>query len=333
MMTGHKLAIAGKTKMKPNLKASLSLDLDNLWSYLKIHGDDGWESYPSYLDIVVPRILDFLAQRHLKITFFIVGQDAVLEKNHAALRLIADAGHEIGNHSFSHEPWLHLYPEEQITEEITATHLAIQQVTGQSPCGFRGPGYSHSPTLLKILAEHGYTYDASTLPTWLGPLARYYYFMTTDLTPEEKARRKQLFGHFRDGLQPLRPFKKNVSGIGDKNMLEIPVSTMPIFKVPFHPSYLLYLSRLSPAVAHLYFNMGLKLCRILKIQPSILLHPLDFLGADDNIGLEFFPSMNMQSSEKLSFMSEVIDNLENNFQIVTMREHADNSLDSLGIIT
>ena len=155
--------------------------------------------------------------------------------------------------------------------------------------------------------------------------------MTTDLTPEEKARRKQLFGHFRDGLQPLRPFKKNVSGIGDKNMLEIPVSTMPIFKVPFHPSYLLYLSRLSPAVAHLYFNMGLKLCRILKIQPSILLHPLDFLGADDNIGLEFFPSMNMQSSEKLSFMSEVIDNLENNFQIVTMREHADSSLDSLGI--
>lgn len=30
--------------------ASISLDLDNLWSYLKIHGDDGWRSFPSYLD-------------------------------------------------------------------------------------------------------------------------------------------------------------------------------------------------------------------------------------------------------------------------------------------
>ena len=35
--------------------ASLSLDLDNKWSYLKTHGDPGWESFPSYLGILVPR--------------------------------------------------------------------------------------------------------------------------------------------------------------------------------------------------------------------------------------------------------------------------------------
>jgi hypothetical protein len=53
--------------------ASLSLDLDNKWSYLKTHGDPGWESFPSYLDILVPRVLDFFKARHLTITFFIVG--------------------------------------------------------------------------------------------------------------------------------------------------------------------------------------------------------------------------------------------------------------------
>jgi hypothetical protein len=37
--------------------ASISLDLDNLWSYLKTQGVSGWESFPSYLDVVVPRIL------------------------------------------------------------------------------------------------------------------------------------------------------------------------------------------------------------------------------------------------------------------------------------
>ena len=98
--------------------ASLSLDLDNLWSYMKTHGDSGWESFPSYLDIVVPRVLDFLEKRGLKITFFVVGQDAALQKNHAAIRSIADAGHEIGNHSFNHEPWLHLYSEQQIESEF-----------------------------------------------------------------------------------------------------------------------------------------------------------------------------------------------------------------------
>ena len=89
--------------------ASLSLDLDNKWSYMKTHGDAGWDSFPSYLDIVVPRLLQFLEQRDLKITVFVVGQDAALEKNHDALASISAAGHEIGNHSFHHEPWLHLY--------------------------------------------------------------------------------------------------------------------------------------------------------------------------------------------------------------------------------
>ena len=88
--------------------ASLSLDLDNQWSYMKTHGDAGWESFPSYLDVVVPRALEFLKAKGLSITFFIVGQDAALDKNRESLRSIAAAGHEIGNHSFNHEPWLHL---------------------------------------------------------------------------------------------------------------------------------------------------------------------------------------------------------------------------------
>jgi peptidoglycan/xylan/chitin deacetylase (PgdA/CDA1 family) len=50
-----------------------------------------------------------------------VGQDAALEKNYAALSSIAADGHEIGNHSFHHEPWLHLYTELQVEREIAQT--------------------------------------------------------------------------------------------------------------------------------------------------------------------------------------------------------------------
>ncbi len=156
-----------QTHSKP--LASLSLDLDNLWSYMKTHCDPGWESFPSYLDVVIPRVLNFLKERDLAITFFIVGQDAALEKNHKAIRSIADAGHEIGNHSFSHEPWLHLYTEQQIEAELSQTEELIKQVTGQKPVGFRGPGYSLSLSVLQVLSRRGYQYDASTLPTFLGP--------------------------------------------------------------------------------------------------------------------------------------------------------------------
>src|ERR1043166_6589546 len=133
--------------------ASLSLDLDNKWSYMKTHGDAGWETFPSDLDVVVPRALEFLKQRDLKIAFFIVGQDAALEKNHQALRSIADAGHEIGNHSFNHEPWLHLYSKDELVAELSKAEEAIAAATTRHPVGFRGPGFSLTPTVLDVLAE------------------------------------------------------------------------------------------------------------------------------------------------------------------------------------
>ena len=155
--------------MKPI--ASLSLDLDKQWSYMKTHGNAGWESFPSYLDVAVPRRLAFLRERQLTITFFIVGQDAALEKNHEVLRTIADAGHEIGNHSFNHEPWLHLYSEAQLDQELARAEESIELATGARPLGFRGPGFSLSLTTLEVLAGRGYLYDATVFPNLLNPLA------------------------------------------------------------------------------------------------------------------------------------------------------------------
>ena len=92
---------------------------------MKTHGDTGWDSFPSYLDILVPRVLHCFKEWHLTITFFIVGQDAVFDKNREALAAIAAAGHEIGNHSFHHQPWLHLYTEQQIEDELIREALRV----------------------------------------------------------------------------------------------------------------------------------------------------------------------------------------------------------------
>jgi peptidoglycan-N-acetylglucosamine deacetylase len=299
--------------------ASLSLDLDNQWSYMKIHGDPGWETFPSYLDVVVPRVLDFLRDRTLNITFFIVGQDAALEKNHSAIQAIAAAGHEIGNHSFRHESWLHLYSEPEIEAEITQAEQVLKQVTGQHPIGFRGPGYSCSPAVLRVLSRRGYQYDASTFPTFLGPLARAYYFMTTKLNKAEKEKRKALFGSFKDGFQPLKPYHWLM---GETSLIEIPVSTMPIIKIPIHFSYLLYLSVFSRAIALFYFRLALLLCRLTRTQPSLLLHPLDFLGQEDVPELAFFPGMSLSSEHKLETLGKAITLLTQQFTVVSMQEHA-----------
>ena len=49
---------------------------------MKTHGDDGWRDFPSYLDVVVPKVLEILERRRWKITFFVVGQDAALDGSH-----------------------------------------------------------------------------------------------------------------------------------------------------------------------------------------------------------------------------------------------------------
>jgi peptidoglycan-N-acetylglucosamine deacetylase len=305
--------------------ASLSLDLDNQWSYMKTHGDPGWETFPSYLDLVVPRILKLLKEMDLTITFFIVGQDAALEKNQRAIRMIAEAGHEIGNHSFDHEPWLHQYSEEQIEQDLSRTEEVLESVTGVKPVGFRGPGYSLSKTALKVLSRRGYIYDASTLPTFIGPLARMYYFMKTKFTANEKEQRDLLFGSLRDGLRPLKPYKWNINGDGGpgEGPIEIPVTTMPIFKVPFHASYLLFLSRFSKRLAILYFVFALLLCKVTRTQPSLLLHPLDFLGCEDIQELSFFPAMDMTAEEKLNLVSKFLSVYAAYFDVVPLRVHAD----------
>ncbi len=303
--------------------ASLSLDLDNKWSYLKTHGDDAWSDYPSYFDTVVPRFLEILEDRKIKMTVFVVGQDAAQSWNQASLMSIATAGHEIANHSFHHEPWLHLYDRQQLIEEFETSEKAIREATGQQTIGFRGPGFSISDDVLKLLAERGYQYDATIFPTFLGPVARAYYFLRSNFSREQKEKRKALFGKFSDGFRPLKPFVWETS---PNHLIEIPVTTMPIFKLPIHLSYIVYLAKFSRLAARLYFWKTMKLCRWLGVQPSILLHPLDFMGAEDDSDLGFFPGMDLSLDAKLNIVQGVLDQLQKNFQLVPMRVHCEHAM-------
>lgn len=299
--------------------ASISLDLDNKWSYLKSHGDESWQNYPSFFPTVIPRTLDILRSLDMRITFFIVGQDAVFEENRQLFRSIAEAGHEIGNHSFHHEPWLHLYSPAELEDEFIRSEAAILDFTGQKTIGFRGPGFSYSPETLVILNRRGYIYDASTFPTYLGPLARAYYFLHSSLDRAQRQQRKQLFGALSNGFLPLKPYRHE----GDAApLLEIPVTTLPLFKVPIHFSYIMYMATFSRWAAVAYFCSAIRFCKLNGIQPSLLLHPLDFLGKDDEGELAFFPGMNVQADYKLSLAVQLLGWMSKHFTCVTMAEHA-----------
>ncbi|MCO5118022.1 MAG: polysaccharide deacetylase family protein [Burkholderiaceae bacterium] len=298
---------------------NLSLDLDNEWAYLKTHGDPEWASYPSYFDVAVPRILELLSRHGMRITFFIVGQDAALEKNHASLAQIAAAGHEIGNHSLRHDPWLHQYTEAELEAELSEAERHILAATGQKPVGFRGPGFSLSPTTLEVLARRGYAYDASTLPSFLGPIARAYYLATGNFDAEQRKRLEQLFGSWKEGFRPLNPYRWQ---LGDATLVEMPVTTFPLLRVPIHLSYVLYLATFSSWLARSYFSTAIGMCRLKGVEPSILLHPLDFLGGEDAPRMRFFPSMKLSAQEKIRTVDYCLGRLARGFRMVPVGEHA-----------
>ncbi len=304
---------------------SVSLDIDNEWAYMRTHGDAGWESFPTYLEPLFETVLPWLERQGLRITFFVVGKDAALDKNREAFQRLGASGHEIGNHSFLHEQWLHLYTPDDLERDIGSAEEHIERVTAQRTRGFRGPGFSLSPATLEVLGRRGYRYDASTFPTFLGPLARLYYFWgARNLSAEERAKRSQLFGTLADGLRPLSPYVWQLGARED--LVEIPVTTMPVVRAPFHMSYLLYLSRYSSIVALAYLELALALCRATRVEPSFLLHPLDFLGCDRIAGLRFFPGMDLTTATKLAFVDKAMARIRRNFTPITMDEHAARAL-------
>ena len=289
--------------MNNKLIASVSLDLDNQWSYMKTHGDEGWKSYPSYYDIFVPYVLDILRELDIKITFFIVGRDAVEINNKIALRKISEEGHDFGNHSFNHEVWINQYTREQLDDELEKAEKAIFEATGKKTVGFRGPGFSWNDTILETLHDRQYLYDATTLPSFIGPFARMYYFWKADFSKEERKKRKGLFGSFSEGFRRMKPyFYKLESG---KEILEIPITTVPFIRIPFHMSYLIYLSRVSPLLMKVYLYFAIFLCKLTRTPVSFLLHPLD-----------------IESEKKIVIFKSVMRILKKNFNLVDMNSHA-----------
>lgn len=307
------------TSASCRVPASISLDLDNLWAYLKTHGDRNWDTYPGFLETAVPRFLEFFRNRAFSITVFIIGKDATIPGNKTVLKSIADAGLEIGNHSFLHEPWLQRFTREQLLEDLEKSEQAIFETTGQKPVGFRGPGFSFSDELLRLLIERNYLYDASTFPTFIGPAARSYYFLKSHFNRAQKEERKQLFGKFSDGFQSVKPYFWETGG---KRLLEIPVTTLPLFKLPIHASYFMYLASFNTLAARTWFWSATRMCALTGTAPSLLLHALDFLDDTDVPELSFFPGMTVSLKRKLELLNQCIDMIERHWLPGTMLTQA-----------
>lgn len=98
-----------------------------------------------------PRILDILRENDLKATFFVIGRKAA-EYPHL-LQRIADEGHTIGNHSFSHHNLIGVFSKRKLQADIQRCNETIKEITGLSPMLFRPPFGVTNPRYAAVLKD------------------------------------------------------------------------------------------------------------------------------------------------------------------------------------
>lgn len=205
----------------------ISIDLDPLRCYREIYG------LPPASDRLDPvmltasaRFVDLLDELGAKGTLFVVGDS--LRQSEAAdrIRAVAEAGHEIANHSWSHAYDLSRLETPAIKEQLKRGTEVIAQVTGRVPVGFRAPGYLLGSRVLTEVAAAGMSYDSSILPSPVYQLAKAVALGYLRLRGRPS---RSVLGDPRESLASSAPYKPDLhkpwrAGAGP--LVELPISRM-----------------------------------------------------------------------------------------------------------
>jgi polysaccharide deacetylase family protein (PEP-CTERM system associated) len=136
------------------IEAAVGLDVDS-----KLKGD-----YGERMTRMTEWIMEKLAERNSRATFFILGQIGV--ENPRLVRAIHDAGNEVASHGWDHRR-IHGMTPETFREDVRKSKDALEQVTGAEVVGYRAPTFSivkRTAWALDVLAALGLLYDSSIYP-------------------------------------------------------------------------------------------------------------------------------------------------------------------------
>jgi polysaccharide deacetylase family protein (PEP-CTERM system associated) len=125
---------------------------------------EAWSSIPSRVEESTGRVLDLLDQAGVRATFFVLGW--VGERRPGLVRSIADRGHEVASHGYSHRLIYRQTPDE-FRRELALSRRILEDAGGRAVMGHRAASFSivrDNLWALDIVAEAGFEYDSSIFP-------------------------------------------------------------------------------------------------------------------------------------------------------------------------
>jgi hypothetical protein len=215
---------------------TVGVDMDAPEDYARFYRRPERPPSGPFLAAAVPLLLDLFAELRIQATFFCIGRDARAPEGARWVRRLAEAGHEVANHSDSHPHAFRHLPREVKGREMDLAQRVLEDATGRPVMGFRAPAYDIDPVTLELLLERGYRYDSSLYPSpFVTPMK---------WLVRARARRWRVgLGRARHGLLPRGPrFVTRQGGAlrlarhpsGGPFLLELPLAVVPGLRLPFY---------------------------------------------------------------------------------------------------
>jgi len=180
---------------------------------------DDWGS-----DFTVTKILDLLNDYDVKASFFLRANGA--EHNPNLARAIAEEGHDVANHTYSHPVITTLTPEQLQNEVVKAHHIITEAIQKKPTMLFRPPTGAFDDKTAKVIAATGYTtiamYDVTTFD-WdpKNKAADIIRIINKETTPGSI-----ILLHMLDGLGTLEALPVVIDKLRSQGFTFVPVSEM-----------------------------------------------------------------------------------------------------------
>jgi len=260
------------------------------------------------------RFAELLDRKSVPGTFFVVGEDLDDGPSAMAIAELFRLGHELGSHGFTGDRDLARKPPAAARFEIERGAAAIERLVGRKPAGFRAAGATLSADLLGVLEDEGFLYDASVHPS---PALWLHRAMRRRIHRAETGERPNAPGLLLAPREPYRPSHRDPYRRGSSKLVELPVATVPVSRLPFSGAFLVSVPK--PATAALYRAVRFRDFLAVELQGYDLLDESD--GASPALSSRR-RDLRIPAAAKRQRISELLDWLRDDFEVVTLEEAA-----------
>ncbi|MCQ2906036.1 polysaccharide deacetylase [Helicobacter pylori] len=150
--------------MAKEILVAYGVDIDAVAGWL---GSYGGEDSPDDIsrglfagEVGIPRLLKLFKKYHLPATWFAPGHS--IETFPEQMKIIVNAGHEVGAHGYSHENPIAMSAKQEEDVLLKSVEL-ITDLTGKAPKGYVAPWWEFSNITNELLLKHGFKYDHSLM--------------------------------------------------------------------------------------------------------------------------------------------------------------------------